>query len=1000
MAEIVDLIAKLELQVGGSDQLMKQVQAFKAQSTAIDELTRKRDLLERQSAKDKSPERAARAKVAIDQLNKSIDTQTQALTKQVQQQQLVQRAAQQELGIIQKLQDKLQDLNRARTSQTTVQGIKDINKEIATLNQELRQLSDTSGGSGGNSGGNKGLLSQLFGVGSAEGAGKQVLQGALAGAGIGVGFSVLPALTSSLVEYTSKLLDARDAEFAAKEGVHSLNQSLVQQLVEFTDLNKVITEAFGGLNTYQAEVERVSAIGVQRGEVFAQRQRQFDAEQNAREAEISQLSELQGVYNQLTNALVKYDQTKNLEGLQERIANIGLSPIELARVKATIKKTFEEINDLPRGSRDAARKALRLSENDELIKNRAQTNERLNKLIENNETQRKGFVAQTNREIYELSKKLNEDIASENDKFVQDEIGRKEKTAALIEQSYQNQGEAAVRALNIEVEAARKAGTLFGKTEGEKLTNKEKFDERFNNLVKENEAKKEEALRLFNVQQVQEQQKLNEQLLQGEITALNHRLQLLTGTDLQANIDLRNAVADKELMLQRTANANNYDEQVRANEKKQQELIAAGKTETKEYQDLLQTLSNIYDDYAKAQQNAELTNTTKRIANIRMAYADIVDVVGKETKNLQSAIARSFSGEQLDIAQGSGGFFGRDFKQRLSKLRETIVTERNNIAQNEKLLPTAQERLQKATQTADTASPETKKAAQEEKQSAEQQLNDINTLVNNSKRKEIDTERELLKEKVNAYSKAYEDIAKVAQNGYNQIAEFEQEQLDRQISAREAQLNVALELAKKGNTELLEETRNALKADRKEQRQNALEQQAINSALQLSYALLAIAKATAEGGGFGSAATVAAAVGALVTGYGLVRSFNNTTEGFKDGVIDYAGKGTETSDSNTVKISRGESVMTAKATRQFKDELKMMQMGIDPYRGLQMPTNDSDRAVTRSEFNQQQKTLTDIRDAIQGRDINVKTITTRDHIEHMVSEQQRLDKRKYGQIRK
>jgi hypothetical protein len=65
-----------------------------------------------------------------------------------------------------------------------------------------------------------------------------------------------------------------------------------------------------------------------------------------------------------------------------------------------------------------------------------------------------------------------------------------------------------------------------------------------------------------------------------------------------------------------------------------------------------------------------------------------------------------------------------------------------------------------------------------------------------------------------------------------------------------------------------------------------------------------------------------------------------------------------------------------------------------------MPTNDSDRAVTRSEFNQQQKTLTDIRDAIQGRDINVKTITTRDHIEHMVSEQQRLDKRKYGQIRK
>jgi hypothetical protein len=48
---------------------------------------------------------------------------------------------------------------------------------------------------------------------------------------------------------------------------------------------------------------------------------------------------------------------------------------------------------------------------------------------------------------------------------------------------------------------------------------------------------------------------------------------------------------------------------------------------------------------------------------------------------------------------------------------------------------------------------------------------------------------------------------------------------------------------------------------------------------------------------------------------------------FKDGVIAYKGKGTETSDSNLVKISTGESVMTAKETRNYREELEAMRKG-------------------------------------------------------------------------
>ena len=48
---------------------------------------------------------------------------------------------------------------------------------------------------------------------------------------------------------------------------------------------------------------------------------------------------------------------------------------------------------------------------------------------------------------------------------------------------------------------------------------------------------------------------------------------------------------------------------------------------------------------------------------------------------------------------------------------------------------------------------------------------------------------------------------------------------------------------------------------------------------------------------------------------------------FKDGVIDFRGKGTTTSDENTVNISNRESVMTAKETAEFKPYLEGMRKG-------------------------------------------------------------------------
>ena len=993
MADIVELITKLGFEVENKDSLKSVTDEFAKQVNAIDKLQGKLDMLKSKMKMTTDVNEQQKLSTAILRTQKAIDAQTQSAQKALSTSDTFQKAVANEIGIIQKLNDKLSDLKRTREKQTTKENINEINKEIELAKKELEDLlgekkkEEREGGE-----------EKPFGFGLVGDSIKDEAAGALSGLfqglGLGAGLSIIPGLVNSLFDYSASLLDTRAAVEQAEEAVTSFNASLVTELNSVDGLNKSLNEAFGfGIVQYEKQIEAASALGVIEGKVFEDRKRRFDAEQSLRQAEADLLDQENEKYRKVSQALVQYDKVRNLGRLKETIADLGLSPAKLDKINQEIENFFKKINDLPINVRENVRKSIKLSENDQLVQFLADSSTAANVKYKEMEDAKIAFQEQTNREIYELSKKLNEDIASENDKFIQDDIGRKEKTAALIEQSYQNQGEAAVRALNIEVETARKAGILTTQI-------KSQFDAKFNLIVKENEAKKVEALRLFNVQQVQEQQKLNEQLLQGELLSLNQRLQLLTGTDLQANVDLRNAATNKELMLQRTANANKYDEQVRANEKQQQELIAAGKTETQEYQVLLDNLNSIFTEYNQKQSDAELLANTKRIDNIRKGYADAIEVITKESQNLNASINRTFSGEQLSISQGDGGLFGRRFQSRLSELSQSSAQERSNISQNVEAIIEAQQELELATRVGKVAkTPEEKKAAKDAIDAATTNINTLETKQNVSNKKIVDNEREALKLKVNAYANAYTEIANIAQNAYNQIAEYRQQDIQREISAREKQLSIGLELAKLGNTQVLDEQRNALKQARKEERQAALEQQAINGALQLSYALVAVAKAAAEGGGIGSIATVAAAIGALVTGYGLVRTASQSTQtpAFKDGVIDFDGKGTATSDSNVVRISRGESVMTANATAKFKDHLKLMQAGIDPYQSVM--SNFNTEQVSRGEFMEIKKGLDNVVSAINNKQTSVETITTKDHISTMVKEQQRIDRRKYGQVR-
>ena len=83
-----------------------------------------------------------------------------------------------------------------------------------------------------------------------------------------------------------------------------------------------------------------------------------------------------------------------------------------------------------------------------------------------------------------------------------------------------------------------------------------------------------------------------------------------------------------------------------------------------------------------------------------------------------------------------------------------------------------------------------------------------------------------------------------------------------------------------------------------------------------------------------------AAAGLTATLYGLL-GLARSAAGFKDGVVGLHGEGTETSDSIPAWLSRGESVITARATSNNRDELEFMNntgLSIAEFYKMRMPS--------------------------------------------------------------
>ncbi len=176
-----------------------------------------------------------------------------------------------------------------------------------------------------------------------------------------------------------------------------------------------------------------------------------------------------------------------------------------------------------------------------------------------------------------------------------------------------------------------------------------------------------------------------------------------------------------------------------------------------------------------------------------------------------------------------------------------------------------------------------------------------------------------------SYRQSYAQLADTVQTVNDFIVRSEIEKVDALIAQQQRRVSEAQALADRGNAEALENERNALEslqADRerianRQRRLNAL-LQASNYALALSQAILGAIDAANKGGGFLSPATVAAYVGALSAGTGLVLSLISglrNTQAFAEGTPFVSGK--RGVDNVPAWLSHGERVVTVKDNEKY-----------------------------------------------------------------------------------
>ncbi|OSZ79123.1 hypothetical protein CAP35_12980 [Chitinophagaceae bacterium IBVUCB1] len=317
---------------------------------------------------------------------------------------------------------------------------------------------------------------------------------------------------------------------------------------------------------------------------------------------------------------------------------------------------------------------------------------------------------------------------------------------------------------------------------------------------------------------------------------------------------------------------------------------------------------------------------TKALSDKNLLISNLLDSISENSKNIPQSTRpqRSISGGSKSNSKG------------------TITSTLKLSVPNNSDIETLPDELQEK-KTDEDESPESKKLR------AEYDAVKKREQAEEAEKQKREAAKEKRKQDMKERIEEYKNFAEEAIKAINAVYEAQLKTLDKEIELRKERVAKAEELAARGNTEMLRLEKEQLDKAQAEREKKARQQmqlnallQASNQAVALSEAIGAIVAAAAKGDPYTIALRIAAAVAALVAGIASLSGAFSKANAFADGVVDFRGKGGPRDDANWVRISTGESVITAEGTRNNRALLEAINDGaklpfINPALAYTMP---------------------------------------------------------------
>lgn len=925
-------------------------------------------------------------------------------------------------GAIEALQNRITILkNTIKT--VPAENIPIINQELAKTEAQLLSLQNL-GKSEQQAGG--GILSGLFGGGSTA---RQILTGSLIGIGFGSGLGLITRAVSGLIEYAATELDAtKKAEQLAKanEALIGSFDKMAESIAKLNEQERILNEneiknRLGidlSADGYKAQEEAIRALGQAKNESYIAETALFNKAQERRQIERADLA---------TNVKTAKEEEKALKSAADAASKadadefngdhpFNFQDIERTRARAAkdaINKSVAINNDQKAATGSALDEAVSgngnvLSALDQAVKNSTQRRIAAeNELAKKDDEFKNEEIKRTRKhdnEIYNLDVKLKQDLKTNEIKFQEDKAKSQLKNATdtINEQPFKSidqidniaelQKAEAIRKNELEKQdqldkirdertAERKKLHLAENAPIPIFTDKDggvhdpeaDYSGRITQVVTSEASKQADALHEIELKRLNDRK----EFIKGMI-AENDKLSLsiLSSGAEQSKNKADNGLPDRELIS--AATDNQYILEVEAAKQHNIELLVL-------YKDNQDQITIIQKQYKEQQLEIEQKYYRAQLSEAEQYFS-------KLSKDIKDAATLQLTQTETNIISGGNGLFGK--QERLDKADAT-----SKLNTDEKLQSGIQQVVNSDTQALDEA-----QKANPNSDTPSQAEIDATKQLNAAKQKQADIEKDaaVQNEKLHQIKlqntmkevDAIQSVAEATVKSYDVISEARQKDLDREISVRTQRVDLAYKLAERGNTQALAQEQKALDAAQEQKRKAALQEQEINAALTVSNAILGVAKAAASGAG--AIVLIPAIIGLLATGFAEANALSaSQKQSFAKGVVNLQGAGTETSDSIPTNLSKGESVVTAAATRKHGAYLEMINKGIDPFptvKPMQYHSSDTGQFASKSDLNRLEAGLNNVVDAINGKTVDVRQSVDKSGVHQMVMEQQKASR--------